>query len=430
MAGAVVSIERINGDLKGTTRKLLDDHGLSEIIASRSSEVYIKVNAVDFKPYSFTSPEVVGEVVDYCVEAGAKKVLIMDNSTQGNITRLVFEVCGYNKLAGSKGVEVLYLDEGRRSEVRLPRMGYSVKVSRVVGHMIEERENICYINIPRLKTHSMTVLTGGIKNQYGFIDHHDRSVDHNYMLHRKLADIYSLIKPDFTLVDGTVATIYGHYPPIALHDRTLVPLDILIAGRDTLAVDVVCAKVLGYDADEVPHLREAAQMGLGTYRLNEITVKGEPLSSFKEKYPYRLYDRFPPDVRLVRGAERNCLEGCNANTLALLQVLWLDFGGKGGFTILMGKGFDSDEVQSVEGKVFIAGICAYEELGSYMERRLGRRNVFFTKECNDLAGITAALTKLMGVSPLKMVPLNPLKSFVILMRSRLHGSTARIPPLL
>jgi uncharacterized protein (DUF362 family) len=422
-----VTIFDIKRDLPGAVKKVLDAHGVDEIVASKPRECYIKVNAIDFKPYVFTSLEVTGHVIDYCRRAGAERVFLMENATQGNFTRLVFEVAGFNRLAREHEAEVLYLDEGRESKVRLGRMGYDVHVSRHVKHIIEDRDNVTYFNVPKLKTHSMTKMTLGIKNQYGLVAHRDRSIDHNFRLHEKLADLYSVIQPDFTLVDGTVVTINGHYPPEALHKRCLVPMNILVGGTDTLAVDTVCARILGYEVEEVGHLREARDAGLGCADLDRIEVGPVGFSRFKKKYPYELYDAFPHDVEVIRGGDRNCLEGCDANTMALLQVLYLDFEGKGGFTIVMGKGFDPDEIDAIEGRVLVAGTCAADEVSERLIARLGKRNVFVTTECNDLASTTIGLGKLMKVSPLKMVPMNPVRSAALLIEAKLHLSRARVP---
>ena len=427
---ARVSVVDIKRDLAGAVARVMDGHGVADTIKGKPDEVYVKVNAIDSKPYAYTSTAVTGAVLDYCREAGARKIYLMENSTQSNFTRLVFHVARFDELAAECGATPLYLDEGRQVAIRLPDMGYDVRVSEHVKRIIDNRDDVCYINVPRLKTHSMSVLTCGIKNQYGLIMHADRARDHNFRLHRKLADIYSVIQPDFTLVDGTVATIHGHYPPVALHKQSLVPFNILVGGTDTLAVDTVCARIFGYTVDEVGHLREARDMGLGCADLDRIEVLGESLDRFKKKYPYQLYDAFPGDVKVIRGSERNCLEGCSANTMALLQVLYLDFDGKGGFTILMGKGLDPDEVSAVEGRVFIAGPCANEEARDALVARLGKRNVFSTYECNDLAGTTSGLNRLMKVSPLKMVPISPLKSLALLFRAKMNRTTARIPPLL
>lgn len=426
----VVRITEIKRDLPGAVRGMLDEHGVAETIAKKPDACYVKVNAIDFKPYCFTSLDVTREVLDYCREAGAKKLYLMENATQANITRLVFEIAGFRTVAELHGAEPLYLDEGSEAKVRLPEMDYDIHVSRHVKDIIDNRDSVTYINVPKLKTHSMTVMTVGIKNQYGLVAHRDRSPDHNFRLHAKLADLYSVIQPDYTLVDGTVVTIYGHYPPVALQKKCLVPLNILVGGRDTVAVDTVCARILGYEVDEVGHLREARDRGLGVADLGKIDLEGKPLEGFDRKYPYQLYDAFPHDVEIIRGAERNCLEGCDANTMALLQMLYLDFEGKGGFTIVMGKGFDAEKIDAIEGRVLVAGPCAYDETFHRLCDRLGNRNVFATTECNDLASTTGALGTLMKVNTLKMVPLNPLKSAAILAQAKLHRSKARIAPII
>ncbi|HIE38642.1 MAG TPA: DUF362 domain-containing protein [Anaerolineales bacterium] len=52
-------------------------------------------------------------------------------------------------------------------------------------------------------------------------------------------------------------------------------MNILIGGADTLAVDVVGAKVLGYDLREVEHLRLCAEAGLGE------GARGTPSASWR-----------------------------------------------------------------------------------------------------------------------------------------------------
>jgi uncharacterized protein (DUF362 family) len=424
-----VSIVDIKRDLTGAVGLVMDHHGMHQTIGDKP-DVYVKVNAIDSKPYSYTDIAVTAAVLDYCRGAGAKNLYLMENATQGNFTRLVFHAAGFEKIARERGVKRLYLDEGKQVPIMLPHMGYEVHVSEHVKRIIDDRDSVCYVNVPRLKTHNLAVLTAGIKNQYGLIMHHDRTPDHNFRLHEKLADIYSVVKPDFTLVDGTVATIYGHYPPEALHEESLVPFNILVGGTDTLAVDVVCARIFGYEVEEVGHLKAARDMGLGVGDLNDIEVIGEPLSRFDRKYPYTLFGKYPPDVEVIRGAERTCLEGCDGNTMSGVQFLYLDHQGKGGFTIVMGKGHDASSVDSIEGRVYIAGPCAYDEVAQRLIERLGKKNVFFTRECNDLAGSLAALNKLMGVSPFKLVPVNPVRALELLVKAKLHRTTARIPPLI
>jgi hypothetical protein len=137
----------------------------------------------------------------------------------------------------------------------------------------------------------------------------------------------------------------------------------------------------------------------------------------------------PDDVRIIRGKKKLCPEGCDLNVRMLLQLLYYDYNGKGGFSIVMGKGFDIDELESVDGRVLIAGDCAIEEAQQFLESRLGKENVYVSPTCNRLAATTTALCKLMGVSPLDMVP-SKTKAVKALLMAKLRGSKALLPDIL
>ena len=415
-------------------------------ILKSSKEVYIKVNGIDFKEHVHTSPEVLRAVIEYLKKIGAKKVCVMENSTQANMTRVVFEVTGYRKVCKETGAKPVYLDEektqvftftGKPSVSEDPN-GYNLttfRLPKTVVNIIENREEFTYINMPKLKTHSMAGVTLGIKNQWGFPQHADRGKDHNYNLHSKFVDVYEYIKPDITIIDGIEGTIHGHYPPTAWADRLVKKFNILIGGSDTLAVDVVGARVFGLTVDEIPHLKIAKERGLGEGDLNKINVVGKDLTEYKEKYDWDLLQEFPEDVKIVRGSELLCREGCQNNPLALLQMLAYDFpeSFKGGWFIIMGKGFDKNLVEQLrkEGydKGLVAGYCAIEEVGEIIRNEFGKKNVYFSEHCNSLAQTTTAELKLSGVQTFDLVPISILKSTKLLLLAKLHGSKALIPSL-
>ena len=411
-----------------------------------SKEVYIKVNGIDFKKHVYTSPEVVRAVIEYLKKIGAKKVFVMENSTQANMTRVVFEITGYRKVCKETGAKPVYLDEektqtftfkGKPSVSEDPK-GYNLttfRLSKTVVKIMENRDIYTYINMPKLKTHSMAGVTLGIKNQWGFPQHADRGKDHNFNLHSKFIDLYEYIKPDFTIIDGIEGTIHGHYPPSAWADRLVKEFNILIGGWDTLAVDVVGARVFGLTVDEIPHLKIAKERGLGEGDLNKINVVGKDLTEYKEKYDWDLLQEFPEDVKIVRGSELLCREGCQNNPLALLQMLAYDFPEKfkGGWFIIMGKGFNDNLVEQLkkEGytKGLVAGYCAIEEVGEKLRKEFGKKNVYFSEHCNSLAQTTTAELKLSGVQAFDLVPISLLKSAKLIILVKLHGSKALIPSL-
>ena len=399
-----------------------------EDLIKDSGEVYLKPNLIDFKPYAFTDPNVVYAVIQYFYECGASKIFLMENSTQANMTRLVFEFTGYTQICKKLGVKPIFLDEQPVELVKLPHFDDPIEFPKlIIEKFIDEPELYTYISLPKLKTHSMSTVTLGIKNQMAFPSHKNRGYHHGHELHRLLADFYLVVRPDYTLIDGTHAVFNGHYPLRTFLSESLDSLNILIGGTDTLATDVVGAKVLGYTIDEVNHLILVRDDGVGNGNLSQIEVKGD-LSRFTKKYPCDIYNKMPEDVRIIRGKELLCPEGCDLNVRMVLQMLYYDYGGKGGFTIVMGKGFDQRELELITGKVLIAGDCAIEETNDFLVMQLGKNNVFTSPTCNRLAATTSALCKLMGIGVLDLVP-SKLIAIKSLLQGKLHGSKALVPDL-
>ncbi|MFY9397968.1 MAG: DUF362 domain-containing protein [Desulfomonilia bacterium] len=420
-----------NSGLDAAGSSVFERFGGGRGLLKASRNVFLKVNGIDFKPHVYTSPEVVAAAVRYFQGQGARNVYVMENSTQGNFTRLVFEICGLKRVCDETGAIPVYLDETKEMPLYLPKLQSFVQIPDFVHeNLIRDREENLYISIPKLKSHSMTTVTLGIKNQFGLIHQKSRIADHNFKLHQKLADLYACIRPDFTLIDGLEATNYGHYPALAQKERCVVPLNLLIGGRDPLAVDVVGAQFLGFPLDEVEHLRLAAEYGHGVSDFSQIEIIGRELfEQRRQRFSWSLLEKFPPGVRIIRGKTRCCIEGCRRNTEAVLEVFGQDYACRGEFTIFMGQGFSPEDLAAVTGPVHIAGDCAIAECYSELEKRLGKRSITLSPGCNNLAMTIDGIARWLHISPLKLVPLSPLKSLSLLIRARLRGTRANITPI-
>jgi hypothetical protein len=253
---------------------------------------------------------------------------------------------------------------------------------------------------------------------------------HNHeTLHVRLARLYRMVQPDFCIIEGVTAIFNGHVPPAALLEESSIRLNVLIGGHDTVAVDAVGCKVMGYAVEEVEHLRLAAEWGLGEGQLDRIEIIGD-LSRFQKRYPFALLRRFHPDVRIVEGRERACVEGCKGNTECALEIMSNDYASQGGFTIVFGKGFDDADLEGLSGDILIVGACAINDRGEDLRRRYPDRRIIEVDARNDLRGITAGVATLMKVRPLDMVPMNPVRSLWVYAQARLHGLNSRMPPLL
>ena len=170
-----------------------------------------------------------------------------------------------------------------------------------------------------------------------------------------------------------------------------------------------------------------------TFVMEEMLDEFDNKYSFEDlksqAYPTGLYDSFPVDVKIIKGKELACREGCVNNPLTLLQILYNDYNGKGGWTLLMGKGFHKQEILNIEGKVLIAGHCAIEEISPLLIKKLKRKNVYLSGECNDLCSTAEAMFHLMKVNPINLVPINPVTALCALITAKLKGSKSRVPNL-
>ncbi len=429
--------------LESAVNEMFNNLEKIEPILKSSKEVYIKVNGIDYQKHSYTSPEVLKAVIEYLNNIGAD-VYVMENSTQANMTRIVFAINGFKDVCEETGAKIIFLDEedtktyefkGKPSVAEKSK-GYILKTFRLpktITKIMENRDSITYINLPKLKTHSMAGVTLGIKNQWGFPQHADRGKDHNYNLHSKLVDMYELIRPDITIIDGLEGTIHGHYPPTVWEDKLVIPFNILIGGRDTLAVDVVGARIFGLTLEDVPHLKIAFKRGLGEGDLSKIKVTGKNLEEYKEKYDTNILQEFPEDVKIIKGRELLCREGCENNPLVTLQVFAYDHKEKfkGGWFIVMGKGHDENIVEQLkkEGytKGLVAGYCAIEEVGDKLVKEFGKRRVFFSGDCNNLAETVKAILKLSKLSVFDIAPISNEELMALIDAANEHGSTALVP---
>ncbi len=129
------------------------------------------------------------------------------------------------------------------------------------------------IQLPTVKTHVFTTITGAIKNSFGGILGTKRHWTHG-VIHETLVDLLMIqqdIHPGlFAVMDSTFA---GDGPgPRAMrwHEK-----DIILASADQVAIDAISAKLQGFDPLSIPFIRIAHEMGLGVGDPDQIEIVGE-----------------------------------------------------------------------------------------------------------------------------------------------------------
>ncbi|MFH0810706.1 MAG: DUF362 domain-containing protein [Pseudomonadota bacterium] len=132
-------------------------------------------------------------------------------------------------------------------------------------------------HLPTVKCHIYTTTTGAMKNAFGGLLNTRRHYTHS-VIHETLVDLLRIQQEIhtgiFCLMDGTICGC-GPCP------RTMIPVekDYMLASADSVAIDAVAAKMMGFDPMSIKYIRLAHEAGLGVGRPADIKVVGEDISS-------------------------------------------------------------------------------------------------------------------------------------------------------
>ncbi|NLU36953.1 MAG: DUF362 domain-containing protein [Clostridiales bacterium] len=225
------------------------------------AKIGIKPNLVVAKPSSSgatTSPELVEGIIEYLQSKGYKDICILEGSWIGDRTSRAFKVCGYEDI--SRRYKVPLIDLQRDSYI-------TCKINGTALNICSSIQKIDFlINVPVLKGHCQTKITCALKNLKGCIPDSEKRRFHTMGLHKPIAYLNKAIKQNLVIVDGIMGDLNfeeGGNP---------VRMSRILAGTDPVLIDSYAANLLGYDADEIPYIKIAEQIGVGTSRWNKHNI--------------------------------------------------------------------------------------------------------------------------------------------------------------
>jgi uncharacterized protein (DUF362 family)/Pyruvate/2-oxoacid:ferredoxin oxidoreductase delta subunit len=139
------------------------------------------------------------------------------------------------------------------------------------------------ISLPKFKTHGLTVITGAIKNSYGFLPGAQKAILHKAAgsperFHELVVEVFRLRVPDLFIMDAVVG-MEGNGPA----SPDLRDVGLLLASDNAVALDAVMAVMMGCEPGRLRFLQKARELGLGDYDLGAIEVLGDlpRLADFK-----------------------------------------------------------------------------------------------------------------------------------------------------
>ncbi len=258
--------------LRDGSRRAMLDKGLAALggigaFVKPGQTVVIKPNiGWDVTPEggANTDPELVGYLVKLCLGAGAKSVSVFDNTCDQ--WQRTYETSGIEKAAKENGARVVNgKDESLYREVAIPK-GVKLKTAKVHSLVLDSD---VFFNVPVLKHHSGSLMTGAMKNLMGVI--WDRGFYHRTDLHQTIADFLTLKRPTLNILDAYHPMMRNG--PRGKSAEDCVEMRTMLISTDPVLVDAAGAKTMGFEMAKVTHIQLAAELKIGSSDLAHADIR-------------------------------------------------------------------------------------------------------------------------------------------------------------
>jgi len=231
-----------------------------------------------------THPAVVDAVCRILRENNCK--IAIGESDGAGTTKKGFEVSGIGKVAKKYRAKTIVFETD--AKVKVKNRKNLVLKEFFVAKTLKDADLV--INLPKLKTHSLTKYTGAVKNVFGVIPgatktlYHKKAPDVNRFSHL-LLDIYQSVKPQLNIMDAIVG-MEGLGPGAGTPKKT----GYIIASRDGVALDFVASKLAGFVPETIRTIDYAFKRGISKKDDIEIFGKDGKINDDKLKgmiVPYK-----------------------------------------------------------------------------------------------------------------------------------------------
>jgi uncharacterized protein (DUF362 family) len=210
-----------------------------------------------------TNPILVGRIVEHCIKAGAKEVLVFDHTLNN-----------WQKCYANSGIEKAVTDAGGKMVPGNSDSMYKpvevAKGKKVTSAKVHESILNCdvFINVPVLKNHGGAKMSSSMKNLMGIV--WERGWWHHNDLGQCIADFTTWRKPDLNVIDA-YRVMKDHGPQgVSVEDIMTVKAQVL--SRDMVAADAAAAKFLDYDPKTIDYIMKAHEMGVGNMNIESLKI--------------------------------------------------------------------------------------------------------------------------------------------------------------
>ena len=260
-------------------RQAIDLIGGIQTFVKKDSRVLIKPNLLFGKSPEeavTTHPSIVRGMIQIVREAGGVPS-IGDSPSVGSLTWTA-DKAGIKAVADEMKCPLVEFDKPVLLSKGTGRIFKQLEVEQAV------LEADVIINLPKWKTHAQMLLTLGVKNLFGCIPGprkplwHLKAGDDRKIFAQILFDIYQVIQPSLTILDGIVG-MEGNGP----NSGRPIPIGLILASGDSLSLDQIVCDLLGISRESLLTNRVAIEQGMGKEAIEVLGERVEDvrISSFQ-----------------------------------------------------------------------------------------------------------------------------------------------------
>ncbi len=239
------------------------------------NRVLIKVNFITTNTWdsgATTDPMVVEAIILRLKTLPIKIFVVESDSSKTNANK-ANEKTGMKEMCERNSVDFINLRHEKDKVTLGITNGETLKGITVPRIVCES----AIISAAKLKTNPPTTVTLGMKNLFGLIPDKLKIKYHMNDMNKVIVDINTVIRPALTVIDGFVG-MEGKGP----WKGPPVKMDLIIAGNNAVAADAIGAKVMGFDPNNIYHIKIAADKGLGN--LDSIEILGAKIEEVKRMF--------------------------------------------------------------------------------------------------------------------------------------------------
>ena len=260
---------RETDDRKGFTRAMMEKTRKEW----SGKKVFVKPNIVSFERYPTTThPDVLREVIRNLVKEDCEVIVGDGPAPDAGKSARIIEHHNLQEVCGEFDVELCNLHEEPFRKV-MTRTGFKMRVSSVpFGYE-------CMVSLPVMKYHQSVMLTGALKNHFGFLANRERIYCQARLknVHRTIAELHNVFKANVIIMDGARTLRAAQEQR---YGGKVLRFGYMFGGQDPVAVDCAGLNLLnkivpeleGVGPQDIGYIRIAERLGIGTRDYKRVGV--------------------------------------------------------------------------------------------------------------------------------------------------------------